>query len=367
MKRKAAAMILVLAVLLSGCTGWLDGSYVSVKPHLEQTGWQEQEIVAVSNYQQICSALAEMIDSGAESGILSVEGMDGVKVRSNMDLAIAYTVKNHPICAYAVEEIAYELGTSGGVSAVAVEIAYSHGRSEIQRIKQVRGMDEAQELIGMILRQCDSSLVMQVEGFEEIDFSQLVRDYAEANPAYVMEVPQVTANVYPESGTVRVVELLLAYQTSAESLRSMQSYVQPVFSSASLYVSGEGEQRVKFSQLYSFLMERNSYKVETSITPAYSLLRHGVGDSRAFAVVYAAMCRRAGLDCQTVSGTRRGEPWFWNIICQDGVYYHVDLLQSHSAGTYRTMADEEMSGYVWDYSAYPACGVIPEETVSAGE
>jgi len=362
MKQRTAAPIVALALLLSGCTGWLDGSYVSVKPHLEQTGWQEQQIVSVSNDQQIRSALSEMVESGAESGMLSVEEMDSAYVPSSMNLSIEYIMKNHPICAYAVEEITYELGTSGGVSAVAVQIQYIHGRSEIRRIKQVQGMEEAKELVGTTLQQLGSSVVMRVEDYEDMDFAQAVRDYADTNPAYVMEVPQVTANVYPEMGTVRVVELLLAYQTSAESLRSMQSYVQPVFSSAALYVSGEGEERVKFSQLYSFLMERNTYKVETSITPVYSLLRHGVGDSKAFAVVYAAMCRRAGLDCQTVSGTRRGEPWFWNIVCEDGIYYHVDLLQSHSAGTYRTLTDGEMAGYVWDYSAYPACGVLPEET-----
>lgn len=365
MKQRTAALILVLALALSGCTGWLDGSYMSVKPHLEQAGWQEQQIVSVSNYQQIRSALSEMVESGAESGILSVEEMDSAYVPSNMNQSIEYVMKNHPICAYAVKEITYELGTSGGVSAVAVNIQYIHGAGEIRRIRQVQGMDEAKELIGATLRQCGGSLVMRIEDYEETDFAQAVRDYADANPAYVMEVPQVTANIYPETGTVRVVELLLAYQTSAESLRSMQSYVQPVFSSAALYVSGEAEESAKFSRLYAFLMERNAYKVETSITPSYSLLRHGVGDSKAFAVVYADMCRRAGLECRTVSGTRRGEPWFWNMICQDGIYYHVDLLQSHTTGTYKTLTDGEMAGYVWDYSAYPACGVLLEETAGA--
>lgn len=360
MKHRIVALVLATALLLTGCASWLDGEYVSVKLHAGQTGWEERESVSVSNYQQIRSALAEMAESGAENGILSVEGMDRDYVISNMELAVSYVMENDPVCAYAVEEITYELGTSAGVSAVAVSITYRHGRSEIQRIKQVRGMDEAKELIGTILRQCEGSLVMRIEDYEDTDLAQVVRDYADANPAYVMEIPQVTANVYPEKGSQRVVEMLFSYQTSVETLRSMQGYVQPVFSASSLYVSGEDAEQVKFSLLYAFLMERNDYDVETSITPAYSLLRHGVGDSKAFAVVYAAMCRRAGMECMSISGTRKGEPWFWNIICQDGIYYHVDLLQSHSAGTYRTMTDEEMAGYVWDYSAYPACGVAPE-------
>ena len=105
-------------------------------------------------------------------------------------------------------------------------------------------------------------------------------------------------------------------------------------------------------------MVRFDYKLDPSITPAYSLLRYGVGDSRAFATVYAAMCRRVGLECQVVAGTKAGEPWFWNIVCDDGLHFHVDLLR----GNYRGMLDGEMGGYVWDYSGYPACDQTPDRT-----
>ena len=185
-------------------------------------------------------------------------------------------------------------------------------------------------------------------------FAQFVQDYAEENPQTVMEIPQVSQSSYG-TGKDRVVELIFTYQTNRDSLRRMQSQVQPVFDSASLYVSGEGEDFQKFSQLFGFLMERFDYKFETSITPAYSLLRHGVGDSRAFATVYAAMCRSAGLECMTVTGTRSGEPWTWNIILDNGCYYHVDLLRSSANGQFREYTDRELGNYVWDYSAYPAC------------
>ena len=128
-----------------------------------------------------------------------------------------------------------------------------------------------------------------------------------------------------------------------------------MFDAAVLYVSGEGEDYQKYSQLYAFLMERFEYKFETSITPAYSLLRHGVGDNRAFATIYAAMCRSAGLECLTVTGTRSGEPWTWNIVLDNGCYYHVDLLRSNLSGQFRELTDAQMHTYVWDYSAYPEC------------
>ena len=58
----------------------------------------------------------------------------------------------------------------------------------------------------------------------------------------------------------------------------------------------------------------------------------------------------------------------------------MDLLACNAAGAYRERTDEEMQGYVWDYSAYPESvrsaqestenppePVVPEETESAAQ
>ena len=173
-----------------------------------------------------------------------------------------------------------------------------------------------------------------------------------------MEIPQLSEGIYG-TGASRVVELNLTYQNSRESLRQMQSQVRTVFEAASLYVSGDASDRQKFSQLYGFLTERFDYKMDTSITPSYSLLYHGVGDSRAFAEVYAAMCRQAGLECIVVTGTRDGAPWTWNMVRDGEVYYHVDLLRM--SGSFWGYSDAEMGGYVWDYSGYPVCDTYYQE------
>lgn len=359
--KKQIILLALLSLLLSGCGSWMNGEYYSVTPHTDQGSREEEEITAVSNYADICSALEDMVRSAVESGILSVEDYDNDRLVANMDLAVRHIKGTFPLGAYAVEDIAYEVGTTRGMSAVAVTITYNHNRNAIPKIRYVTGMDAASNLITTALNSCEASLVMHVEEYSPLDYLQLVRDYALQRPSQVMEVPQLTVNQYPESGSERVIELQFTYQNSRDVLLNMQAYVQPVFSSASLYVSGESEESTKFNLLYSFLMERNEYTVETSITPAYSLLRHGVGDSKAFASVFAALCGRAGLDCQVISGTKDAEPWFWNIICEDGAYYHMDLLNSHNADTYRKLTDDQMDGYVWDYSAYPAC-VAAEKT-----
>ena len=362
MKPRILYLTVFLCLLLTGCS-WFDGSYVHVTPHREQGSSSQGEAVSASNYSQLLSVLEGMVSSGTESGVINVANYDRDMVEVNMTAAVQYVRNRYPVGAYAVEQMEYEVGTNSGKPAIAVNVTYRHSRIEIQRIQKVETMEEAEIIIGEALKAYDAAVVLQVQEFQEMDFSQLVKDFAEEQPESIMETPQVTAGIYG-SGTARVVELSFTYQNSRDQLRQMQSQVQPVFDSAALYVSGDGSDNQKYSQLYAFLMERFDYKQETSITPAYSLLRHGVGDSRAFAVVYASMCRRAGLECRIVTGTRNGEPWTWNMVRDGELYFHVDLLRSSLSGGFREYTDGEMGGYVWDYSNYPACNLpyVPLET-----
>lgn len=357
MKIRILALFLVLCLLLSGCMNWMDGSYSSVKLHTERQNQPGDGAVAVSDYSELRNALAEMVERGAESMLINVAQMDQDAVQTDMDRAVLYILNTNPIGAYAVESIQYEQGTSSGQPALAVTVTYNQNRAELRGLKSAKSMTEAQSLVAEALTQCESKVVMRVNQFNATDFEQYVRDYMEENPQTVMELPQLTVSTFPESGTERVVEIMFTYQTARDDLQTMQARVRPLFTSAELYVSGNNAEYDKYSMLHAFLMERHEYQIETSITPSYSLLIHGVGNSRAFAVVYAAMCRRAGLECRVVTGTCNGEPLFWNIICVDGEYHHLDLLDCSHAGVFRVWGDEEMSGYVWDYSAYPQCGV----------
>ena len=352
-------MLPVLCLLLTGCSGFRD-SYVSVTPYQEHNQNSHDGMVSVSDYRELRAALENMVMNASESAVINVSGYDNTALESGMSMVARYIRNTYPIGAYAVSDLRYEVGSNSGKPAVAVNITYSRSRIEIQKIRKVDGMEETAGAMYEAMEDHDASLVLLVENYRETDFSQLAKDYTETFPERVMETPQVSVGVYGSGGS-RVAEFTFTYQNSRESLRQMKSQVAPVFASAALYVSGGTQDSQKYSQLYAFLMERFDYTRETSITPAYSLLCHGVGDSRAFATVYAAMCRRAGLECLTVTGTHAGEPRTWNIVCDNGTYYHVDLLRCNLEGRYHGCSDWEMTGYVWDYSAFPACGGVTEE------
>lgn len=352
MKRICCFLLsLLIALGGTGC-GWMDGEYVSVKPH--QVGYAPagQDLTAVSSDTALRKAIMALIDAGEPQAVLTLAGYPEEEARKDLDWIIAYCTNTYPIGAYAVEQIRWDLGQG----LLSVEIDYRRSRTQIDQIQTVRSVSAAREAIDRALSTFADSLVLQITLYTELDVANHIADFAARNPNIVMELPQVTAQLYPQNGSTRILELEFDYQTGRESLRSMASQVRQVFSSAKLYVTPGADDGVKLNQLYGFLMERFDYVVETSITPAYSLLNYGVGDSRAFAQVYAAMCRQSGLEVEVVSGTCSGESRFWNIVRNGDRYYHVDLLECAMLGHYREKTDQEMTGYVWDYQAYPACG-----------
>ena len=354
MKHKLIFLALALCLVLTGCA-WMDGYYVHVTPHEEKDKRPQFDSVTASSPGELKNILEDMVMEGSSSGVILLTDYDRQDAEANMEVMSRYLIHGFPVGAYAVESVNYEIGASSGRPAIAVTIHYRHNPLEIRQIVHVKDMEGMIREVETALDRIDPGLVIQVEQYEDTDFTQIVRDYAWEHPDLVMELPQVTTALYGSSAHNRVVELKFTYLTGRDSLRQMRRQVQSVFEAAELYVTEDATQHQQYSQLYSFLMERFDYRIQTSITPTYSLLHHGVGDSKAFALTYAAMCKNAGLECRVVTGTRDGEPWTWNMIVEDGSCRHVDLLRCSTTGGFSHKLDGEMEGYVWDYSAYPPC------------
>jgi hypothetical protein len=350
-KKVALFMITLTLVLVCGCSAWMNGSYASVIPHKEQNFQPEQTLVTPKDYEDIEQILVGMIRNGQQTKTISLEKM-GDNWRKIVSDAVRYVTDIFPLGAYAVLDIDYDIGTSGMKPALALEITYRRSIADIGAVQNVETEEDIASIIHEALQTYDLTVAFSIEDYHAIDFDQIVRDYALFYPQYVMEVPRVSAMMYPQNQPDRIVELTFHYDTSRTSMRQMQQQVDRIFSAAEIYVSGEGTGREKYELLYSFLINRFNYTEQTSITPAYSLLHHGVGDNKAFASVYAAMCRQAGLECQVITGTRAGQAWNWNLIVIDDTVYHLDLLRCRDSGRFFYREAQTMTDYVWDYSAY---------------
>lgn len=352
MRRIAVFVVPILCSFsLFGCGLWMDGDYVSIEPHPPQYVHMVTTDLEVSSYEQIVDALKKLVAEGLDTGIIFINDMTSNVAKSYMETAVQDVLTTDPVSVYAVEKINYDVGKNSGRDAIAVSITYVKSRAELLRIHYVENMEQAQAVIYEALKENGSSVAFRVDAFQETDFSAVVHHCAETNPEYVMEQPAVMSAVYPESGDARLVELVFTYQTDHATLTQMQEIVYPVFFSAQLYVQGDDSELEKYSRLYAFLMERSEYKLESSVTPTYSLLQDGVGDSSAFSSVYARMCNMAGLECYVVHGMKNGKPWSWNMVKSGDGYAYVDLLRCRENRFFRLRTEAEMYEYTWDQDA----------------
>ena len=354
MKRAVLAGILSMCICLSGC-GVLQGrDYVWQESRPLPSAPAEVRPLSAGNAEQLRAVLTTLVESGTVQATVSVARYDQTALEAELQQTMETLQREHPIAAYAVESVRCTPGTMGGERVVAVEIQYLHGKAEIQKIVRVADMQAAEVAIHEALDACEPELVLLVEQYSQRDMTQLVEDYALGNPHLVMEMPRVTACAYPEEGESRVLAMQFTYQTSREILKQMRRQVEDLFQSARFFITGYRTDEQRFNRLYIWLMQTNEHTEQTSITPAYSLLQYGIGDSRAYATVYTALCRKSNLTCMTVSGTKNGESRYWNLVCVDGMYYHLDLLQCNADGGFALRTDGQMTDYVWDYDAYPS-------------
>ena len=332
-------LILAVSILCSGCATLFDGTYTSVTVH-RQNGQTGGALVAI-NYGQLCQAIRIMARNGATLGMIDVSDYDRDMVEQDMYAAVKNIMTNDPVAAYAVQNMTFSLKDTEPQTSIELRISYLHDRSELQQILYVDWMHEAEAAIAAELEKSSHRIVLCIDQYEETDFSVWVQQWARENPQAVMETPGVTVNAYPSSGTSWLVELDFSYVHDRQTLRDMQQQVTQMFTFALRNTEGKDPYR----HLYNFLTERfQTYQLEKTDTPAYSLLMEGKGDAEAFALVYAALCRQAGVSCGVVSGTWNGERHYWNRIYIDGQARYVDLM----VGNYREMTRDQMPGYQWD-------------------
>ncbi len=343
------AVALVVATFC-GCSAWMNGYYASVTPHKEQNFLPEQELMNPRNYKDVVEILEDMVKSGQKKKRISIEKIEDDWQKYMLDAA-GYVCDVLPVGVYAVSKIDYSLDTSGEKDILSVDISYRRSIADIDAVRTARTDKQIEEILYDSLLGFNVSVAISISDYEDVDFEKIIRNYAELYPQYVIEIPRVSTIMYPADGKDRIVELLFNYETGRTQLLQMKEQIRPIFE-ASEVVGGEGPELGQFTRLYSFLMNYHEYTIAPSITPAYSLLHNGVGDSRAFASVYAAMCRQAGLECGMITGIRDGKVWYWNVLQIEGETYYVDLLRCQESGDFVCKTASEMTGYVWDNSGY---------------
>ena len=380
--KKLLILVWIAAALLglTACNGWIKNDYLSVTPHVEQPLPssqipEEEPLPVATNRNELRGTVLGFIRDWTEHGKILVEHYDG-DINADLAETIQYATQEDPIGAYAVDFADAELFGSEESGSIEISIVFRRSAAEIDSIVTVNGNNSAYSKIQNVLVSYDTALTLRIRNYRETDFAAYISEYCLEHPDQVLAVPDFSAEIYPDEGETRILELHFSYPDTKDEMRLKQNSVNTILSSASSYISSGKDEYEKVVLLYRFLCGRFDYTVaeEEPTMPAYNLLCDGLAHSRSFSSVFFAECSNANIQCLLVSGTRGGKACYWNMVRLNEQYYYVDLMRSIELGEkeIRLLSTEEMLelGYVWDSASYPATptvSVLPAEDDLPGE
>lgn len=353
----AAALVLAALVSLSGCSAMLERSWQVVTDHPEHPATADDSgVLKAESYQDLVNDILYFVNQGAESGVIRLINYTR-DVEADLNSACLEVARDAPIGAYAVDFIKYDYTPVVKYYEANITISYLRTQEQIRAIQNVTGTSAIRAELQEALLQFSPEAVLHIAYFNEDEdyIASLIRQAYYDTPAAAFGMPEYTISLYPESGTERIVEILLTYPDTPETLhrKSVQLIQQAQQLTASL-VGQTADTAVQ--SLQTLLRQRVEYlpTPQPGCSTAYSALMENRADSEGLALAFQLLCQQLKVECSLVRGTLDGAPHYWNVVTRtDGTHRHLD--PSDEGGLFYT--DDELSalGYAWDREETPAC------------
>ncbi|MFM2309007.1 MAG: hypothetical protein RLY87_1128 [Chloroflexota bacterium] len=153
-----------------------------------------------------------------------------------------------------------------------------------------------------------------------------------------------------QSGTKQTITVSLVYRESAAQYAAVQAAVQRIVADQIRPGMSSHEQALV---LHDWVVQHFTYDQSRTKMTAYDGFVTGTTVCAGYAAAYAQLCEAVGIPVRIVSGestttkVRHG----WNLICLDGIWYHVDVTwdsphsdapSTHAAYSYYLLSDAEI-------------------------
>lgn len=353
----AAAVLLAVLAGLSGCSAMLERSYEVVTDHPEYPVTADDSgVLKAETYQDLVNDILYFVNQGAESGVIRL--IDYTRdVESDLNTACLEVALDAPIGAYAVDFIKYDYTPVVKYYEANITISYCRTQEQIRSIQNVTGTSAIRAELQEALLQFASESVLHIAYFNEDEdyIASLIQQAYYDTPAAAFGMPEYTISLYPETGTERIVEILLTYPDQPETLRRKSTQLQQQAEQLTASYAGLSTPDA-VEALKTLLWQRVEILPNgtSGVSTAYSALMENRADSEGLALALQLLCQQLKVECSLVQGSLNGETHYWNVVAlEDGLYRHVDASRADSL--FFTDAELAALGYAWNTEETPAC------------
>ena len=349
MKRSILPLALCGALLLTGCSSLLDRSYVVVEPHVEQPAVAgDSSTLQVSTYSELVNAVLFLVSQGTEEGMIQLTDYRG-EVEEDLNRACLEVAKADPLGAYAVDFIKNSYTRVLTTYEAVISITYRRTKEQVQSLVNVTSTSAIRQEVAEALSQFRPELVLRVGYFtgNEDSVRELVHQAYYDAPVSAMGMPECTVTLYPDSGTQRIVEILLTYPEDSEVMTEkstrLQARLDELLTSIQLQNYNESE---RLSLLFRTVPQTILSTPDGGSTAWDAMLGSGA-NSEGTALAFQLLADSMEVGSTLVEGTLDGQPHFWNQLSDNDGAHYVDLTRNNTGTTWSAQDLLEL-GYRWD-------------------
>lgn len=362
MNKRLISVLLSLccAMLLCGCASH-NNEYVVIedyKPSVQEESREDGKVV-VKNYAALRRALLRMAYDGKTEGSIVFDSAYDGDTTEDMASACWAVRTQDALCAYCVENIAYEINKIVTINEASVYISYSDVTASPADILHMSFSASAENVLKDAMTEGSKQVVLLVEhsAYSAEDMGDVITDIYRENPTIVPVEPMAGVNMYSGSGSQRLYEISINYGLTEEEINARSAQLTAIDVFAGLDMENLSETQRAYHAC-RYLLDNCAVSDNRINNTAYSALVQHEADSEGIAFAYVELCRQLNLECRIVYGQKDWLDHCWNIVKVDGNYYHVDISEAMSQGieNYFLKNDEGFwSQYRWDVASYPKC------------
>lgn len=372
LRRVLLCLFCAAALLLGGCRDWFEAEVVVETDYEPPRPAAESEDTAASvkSLEDIKELILNMVAEGEGQRSFVFDPAYPGDLSTDLSTACWQVRTQDALCAYCVENIAYDVSRVRNSYEGSVSVSYSEAAGDVESIVQLPFAVDAQEPLCGAMRSGQKRLVLLIEhsSYSEEGMEQLVRQLYLETPSLSPREPSVTVVMFTGADTQRLYELSFDYGLSDGELDAQKAALAALDPFDGIELSGLSEAE-RAMLACSWLCVHTSLSEPAGASSIYDALITGEADSLGLACAYVELCRGIGLECRIVSGQRNWEEHSWNLVRLDGDWYHVDTAACETQGLVKgfLMNDERAwERYRWDYFSYPHCeGALRFEDVDA--
>lgn len=367
MNKKMIALLLSLycTVLLCGCNTF-NNEYMVIedyRPSVQEESRKDGKIV-VKNYAALKKALLSMAYEGKTEGSIVFDSAYDGDTTEDMASACWAVRTQDALCAYCVENIAYEINKIVTINEASVYISYSEVTASPENIRHMSFSSAAENILKTAMLGGQKQVVLLVEhsDYSAEDMGGVITSVYRENPTIVPVEPVSAVNMYSGSGSQRLYEISINYGLTEEEINERSAQLMAIDAFSTLDMDGLSEIERAYNAC-AYLVENCALSDSRQDNTAYSALVQRQANSEGLAFAYVALCRQLNVDCRIVYGQLDWQDHCWNIVKVDGNYYHVDVSAAINGSFAQSFlrSDEEFWGlYRWDVASYPKCSDMLE-------